>query len=94
MEEFLRIRVAIDSLIDGAKVSIQNKSLAECMEQLERARGLVRQLKERSTIEQAGIVAKRETTIEGLAVNAGKIKPKAVRKKSKETPLEQPAATA
>ncbi len=90
MKEFLRIRIAIDSLIDDAKMSIQNKALTESMEQLEKARGLVQQLKERSTTEQAGIVAKRETTIADLVVNAGKIKPKTVRKRSAKEAVELP----
>ena len=75
MQEFLRIRVAIDSLIDDTKLSIQNKSVSESMQQLEQARGLIQQLKLRSTSDQAGIVAKRETTVESLTINAGKIKP-------------------
>ena len=75
MQEFLRIRVAIDSLIDGTKASIQKKSLSESIEQLEQARGLIQQLKQMSTSDQAAIVAKRETTIESLTINAGKIKP-------------------
>jgi hypothetical protein len=74
MQEFLRIRVAIDSLIDDTKLSIQNKSGLESMQHLEQARGLIRQLKQMSKSDQAGIVAKRETTIESLAIIAGKIK--------------------
>jgi hypothetical protein len=74
MQEFVRIRVAIDSLIDDTKLSIQNKSVSESMQQLEQARGLIQQLKLRSTSDQAGIVARRETTIESLSINAGKIK--------------------
>ena len=87
MEEFLRVRVAIDSLIDGTKLSILNKSLAESMTQLEQARGLMMELKQRSTSDQAFIVAKRETTIENLMINAGKIRTKqpAKRKSAKET---------
>ena len=75
MQEFVRVRVAIDSLIDGTKVSIQKKSISESMEQIEQARGLIQQLKQMSTSDQAAIVAKRETTIESLTINAGKIKP-------------------
>lgn len=74
MQHFLRVRVAIDSLIEQTKLSIQKKYLAESMEQIEQARGLVQELKQLSTSNQAAIVAKRESTIEGLAVNAGKIK--------------------
>jgi len=74
MQEFLRIRVAIDSLIDDTKLSIQNKSVSESMQQIEQARGLIQRLKLMSTSDQAGIVAKRETTIESLSLNAGKIK--------------------
>ncbi len=75
MQEFLRVRVAIDSLIDGTKLSIQNKSISESLEQLEQARGLIEQLKQLSTDDQAAFVAKRETTIANLTINAGKIKP-------------------
>ena len=93
MQEFMRVRVAIDSLIDGTKLSIQNKSLSESMEQIEQARGLIQQLRQMSTTDQAGIVAKRESTIEALMINAGKIKPKPVKKRStKETSLQQPTA--
>ena len=74
MQEFLRTRVVIDSLIDGTKISIQNKFLAESMVQIEEARGLIQKLKQLSTNDQTAIVAKRESTIEALAVNAGKIK--------------------
>ncbi len=70
----MRVRVTIDSLIEGAKASIQGKYLSESMEQLEQARGLVQELKQRSTSDQADIVAKRETIIANLTINAGKIK--------------------
>jgi len=93
MQEFLRIRVAIDSLIDDTKLSIQNKSVSESMQQLEQARGLIRHLKQMSTSNQAGIVAKRETTVESLTINAGKIKPRKTSSKkasTKET-LAQPS---
>jgi hypothetical protein len=86
MEEFRRVRVAIDSLIDEAKESIQKKSLAGSMEQLEQARGLIQELKQMSTTDQAAIVAKRETTIANLTIIAGKLKKPASRKPStKET---------
>ena len=93
MQEFLRIRLAIDSLIDDTKLSIQNKSVSESMQQLEQARWLIRQLKQMSTSNQAGIVAKRETTVESLTINAGKIKPRKTSSKkasTKET-LAQPS---
>jgi hypothetical protein len=93
MQEFIRVRVAIDSLIDGTKVSIQNKSLSESMEQIEQARGLIQQLRQMSTSDQAAIVAKRETTIESLTINAGKIKPRPIKKRStKETFVQPPTA--
>jgi hypothetical protein len=86
MEEFRRVRVAIDSLIDEAKESIQKKSLAGSMEQLEQARGLIQELKQMSTTDQAAIVAKRETTIANLVIIAGKLKKPAIKKRSaKET---------
>jgi hypothetical protein len=89
MQEFLRVRVAIDSLIDGAKLSIQNKLLSESMEQLEQARGLMEELKQTSRADQAAIVAKRETTIANLVINAGKIKKQPVKKrKTTETSLQ------
>jgi hypothetical protein len=91
MQEFLRVRVAIDSLIDGIKLSILNKSIAESMDQLEQARGLVQELKQRSTSEQAGIVAKRETIIAGLAINASGIKKTPVKKKIAKEAVAQPA---
>jgi hypothetical protein len=74
MQNFLRIRVAIDSLIDETKLSIQQKSVADSMGQIERARELVQKLQEMSTSDQDAIVAKRKSTIEALAVNAGKLK--------------------
>ena len=93
MQEFSRIRVAIDSLIDDTKLSIQNKSVSESMQQLEQARGLIRQLKQMSTSNQADIVAKRETTVESLTINAGKIKPRKTssKKTSTKEPLVQPS---
>ena len=90
MQEFMRIRVAIDSLIDGTKLSIQQKSMANSMEQIEQARELIQKLKQMSTSEQAGIVAKRETTIESLAVNAGKIKNGPAKKKDTKGKSVQP----
>src|SRR5574340_451221 len=91
MEEFLRVRVAIDSLIDGTKLSIQNKALAESMAQLEQARALILELKQMSTSEEDYIVAKRETAIEYLAINANKIKKQPIKKKSAKEPLAQQA---
>jgi hypothetical protein len=86
MQEFLRVRVAIDSLIEGIKESIKSKSLSAAMEQLEQARGLIQDLKQMSTADQAAFVAKRETTIASLTDIAGKIKTPAIMKKStKET---------
>jgi hypothetical protein len=92
MQEFLRVRVAIDTLIDGAKLSIQNKSLSESMEQLEQARTLIQELKQMSTTEQAAIVAKRETTIANLTINAGKIKKPPVKKRAAKETVVQPSA--
>ena len=92
MQEFVRVRVAIDSLIEGAKLSIQNKSISESMGQLDQARGLIQELRQRSTIEQAAIVAKRESTIAGLAIIAGKIKPIPVKKRSMKEAVVQPTA--
>jgi hypothetical protein len=89
MQEFMRVRAAIDSLIDGIKVSIKMKSTSEAMEQLEQARGLIRELKQMSTADQAAIVTKRETTIESLADIAGNLKKPTVRKrKTKETSVQ------
>jgi len=91
MEEFMRVRVAIDSLIDGTKLSIQNKSLSESMAQLEQARVLIEELKQMSTSDQAFIVAKRETTIANLTFNAGRIKKRPVKKKSAKETSVQPS---
>jgi hypothetical protein len=90
MQNFLRTRVAIDSLIDGTKLSIQNKSLSGSMAQIEQARELVQKLKEMSTSDQTAIVAKRETTIEGLAIVAGKLKKEPRKKTSTKPALVQP----
>ena len=92
MQEFLRVRVAIDSLIDGIKESIQKKSLSGSMEQLEQARGLVQDLRQMSTADQAAFVAKRETTIASLADIAGKLKKPAIKKRSTKETLVQAAA--
>jgi hypothetical protein len=93
MQNFLRTRVAIDSLIDGTKLSIQNKSMSASMGQIEQARELIQKLKQMSTSEQTGIVAKRESTIEGLAIVAGKLKKVPTKKgRTKET-LVQPLVT-
>lgn len=91
MQEFRRVRVAIDSLIDEIKVSIKNKSLAESMEKLEQARGLVQELKQMSTTDQAAIVAKRETTIADLTEIAGNLKKPVVKKRSMKETLVQAA---
>ena len=87
MQEFFKIRVAIDSLIDGTKLSIQQKSISQSMEQIEKARELIQKLKQMSTSDQTAIVAKRESTIEALAVNAGKIKKGPRKKKNTKAPL-------
>ena len=91
MQEFRRVRVAIDSLIDEAKESIQKKSLSESMEQLEQARGLIQVLKQMSTTDQADIVAKRETTVESLTDIAGNLKKPAIKKRSTKMTLAQAA---
>jgi len=70
MQNFMRTRVAIDSLIDGTKLSIQNKAMSESMEQIEKARELIQKLKLMSTSDQTAIVARRESTIEDLAIIA------------------------
>ena len=92
MQEFRRVRVAIDSLIDGIKESIKGKSFSESMEQLEQARGLLPLLKQMSTTDQAAIVAKREATIASLTDIAGNLKKPAVKKRSAKATLEQAAA--
>jgi hypothetical protein len=75
MQNFLQTRDAIDSLIDGTKLSIQNKSMSESMGQIEQARELIQKLKQMSTSNQAAIVARRESTIEDLAIiTADKLK--------------------
>ena len=91
MQEFRRVRVAIDALIDETKESIKRKSLSESMEQLEQARGLVQVLRQISTTDQADIVAKRETTIASLTDIAGNLKKPAIRKRSTKEALEQAA---
>jgi len=86
MQEFRRVRVAIDSLIDEIKESIKGKSLSGSMEQLEQARRLIEELKQMSTADQADIVAKRETNIACLTDIAGNLKKPAIKKRSmKET---------
>ena len=70
MQNFILTRVAIDSLIDGTKLSIQNKSISESMAQIEQARELIQKLKQMSTSDQTAIVARRESTIEDLAIIA------------------------
>jgi hypothetical protein len=91
MQEFRRVRSAIDSLIDGAKESIKRKSLSESMEQLEQARGLIQELKQMSTADQAAIVTKRETTIASLTEIAGNLKKPAIKKRSAKETLGQVA---
>jgi len=91
MQEFRRVRVAIDSLIDEIKESIKRKSLSESMEQLEQARGLIQVLKQMSTTDQAAIVAKRETTIESLTIIAGRLKKPVIKKRSAKETLVQAA---
>jgi hypothetical protein len=92
MQEFRRVRVAIDSLIDETKESIKRKSLSESMEQLEQARGLIQVLKQMSTTDQAAFVAKREATFASLTEIAGKLKKPAVKKRSTKETLEQATA--
>jgi len=91
MQEFIRVRGAIDSLIDETKESIKRKALSESLEKLEQARVLIEELKQMSTTDQAAIVAKRETTIVGLTDIAGKIKTPAIKKRSTKEALEQAA---
>ena len=91
MQEFRRVRGAIDSLIDGTKESIKRKSRSESMEQLEQARGLVQVLKRMSVTHQAAIVAKRETTIASLTEIAGNLKKPAIKKRSAKETLGQVA---
>jgi hypothetical protein len=82
MQEFTRVRGAIDTLIDGIKESIKGKLRSESLEQLEQARGLVQELKQMATTHQADIVAKRETTIASLTDIAGNLKKPAIKKRS------------
>jgi hypothetical protein len=91
MQEFTRVRAAIDLLIDGTKESIKAKSRTEAMEQLEKARGLIQELKEMSTTDQAAIVAKRETTTADLTEIAGNLKKPAIKKRSTKETLVQAA---
>ena len=90
MPKFLRTRVAIDSLIDGTKLSIQNKRMSESMEQIEQARELIKKLNQMSTSDQAYIVARQESTIENLAIAAGKLKKVPSKKASTKVTLVQP----
>jgi hypothetical protein len=94
MQEFLRVRVAIDSLIEGTKLSIQLKSVSDSMEQIGKARLLIQELKQMSRRDQAAIVAKRESTIEDLAVIAGKIKNGPSKKGNAKGKLAPPLGTA
>jgi len=91
MQEFRRVRGAIDSLIDEIKESIKMKIVSGSMERLEQARGLIQELKQLSTAEQADIVAKRETTIASLTDMAGNLKKPVVKKRSAKAALEQTA---
>ena len=94
MQNFIRTRVAIDSLIDGTKLSIQNKSISESMEQIEQARELIQKLKQMSTSDQTAIVARRESTIEDLAIiTAGKLKKVPRKKANTKGTLVQPLGT-
>ena len=90
MQNFLRTRVAIDSLIDETKLSIKMKYMSASMGQIEKARELVQQLKQMSTSDQTAIVAKRESTIEDLAIIAGKLKKEPRKKTSTKAALVQP----
>jgi len=92
MQEFRRVRVAIDALIDETKESIKNKALSESMERLEQARGLIEELKQLSTADQADIVAKRETTVASLTDIAGNLKKPVIKKRSAKETLVQAAA--
>jgi hypothetical protein len=95
MQAFIRTRVAIDSLINGTKLSIQNKAISESMAQIEQARELIQQLTQMSTSDQAAIVARRESTIEDLAViTAGKLKKEPRKKANTKGTLVQPLETA
>jgi len=91
MQEFRRVRGAIDSLIDEIKESIKNKIYSESMERLEQARGLTEELKQLSTADQAAIVAKRETTIASLTDIAGNLKKPVIKKRSTKAALVQAA---
>ena len=91
MHEFTRVRGAIDSLIDGIKESIKGKSRSESMEQLEQARGLIQELRQMATADQAAFVAKREATIADLTEIAGKLKKPAIKKRSAKETLGQAA---
>ena len=94
MQNFILTRVAIDSLIDGTKLSIQNKSISESMAQIEQARELIRKLKQMSTSDQTAIVARRESTIEDLAIiTAGKLKKVPRKKANTKGTLVQPFGT-
>jgi len=90
MQNFLRTRVAIDALIDGTKLSILSKSMTASLEQIEQARDLIQKLKQMATIDQTAIVVKRESTIEGLAIVAGKLKKEPRKKASPKVMVAQP----
>ena len=92
MQNFLRTRVAIDSLIDATKLSILGKSSAESMAHIEQARELVQKLRQLATSDQTAIVSRRESTIEDLAIAAGKLKQVSSKKRSAKGTLVQPLA--
>jgi hypothetical protein len=95
MQDFIRTRVAIDSLINGTKLSIQNKAISESMAQIEQARELIQKLKQMSTSDQTDIVARRESTIEDLAIiSAAKLKKEPRKKAGTKGTLVQPLGTA
>jgi organic radical activating enzyme len=78
-------------MIDKIKESIKMKCLSETTEQLEQACGLIQELKQMSTADQADIVAKRETTIARLTDIARDLKKPVIKKRSKKETLVQAA---
>jgi len=64
------------------------------MAQIEQARELIQKLKQISTSDQTAIVARRESTIEGLAMKAGKLKKVPCKKASTKGQFVQPVGTA
>ena len=63
------------------------------MGQIERARELVQKLQQMSTSDQDAIVAKRKSTLDALAENAGKLKTGPPKKADKKGKLVLPLAT-